>query len=252
MKKTLMLVPALALVACGAARAQATVKPDGRFRTAIGLGASHSTGNSRSSNLSLAADGVRATDSDKTTLYASAVYARTEGVTTSERVRLGGRHDYDLNPRLFAFGGMDFERNKFANLQLRSQLGAGLGYHVVKSEPLTFDVFGGLAYTRDSFEDPMLIDGSVRESYSYTSLMLAEESTHKLGSATTAKQRLTLLPNLKNSGEYRATWDAGLAVAMSNALSLNVGFGVSYNSEPGPGRKSTDTLLTTGISVKFD
>lgn len=252
MNKIPMLVPFVALLACGAAQAQATVKPDGRFRAAIGIGASHSTGNSRGTTLSLAADGVRATDSDKTTLYASAVYARAEGITTGERVRLGGRHDYDLDPRLFAFGGMDFERNKFANLQLRSQLGAGLGFHVVKSEPLMFDVFGGLAYTRDSFSNPMLVGGSVRESYSYTSLMLAEESTHKLGSTTTAKQRLVLLPNLKDSGEYRATWDAGLAVAMNSALSLNLGLGVTYNSEPGPGRKSTDTLLTTGVSVKFD
>lgn len=246
------MLPLVALLAAGAALAQATVKPDGRFRSAIGLGASLSTGNSRSTNLSLAADAVRATENDKSTLFASALYARTEGVTTGERARLGGRHDYNLTPRVFAFGGLEFERNKFANLQLRSQVAGGLGYHVIKSDNLTWDVFGGVSYSKDSFKDPMLIDGAVRESYGYTSLLLAEESTHKLTATTNAKQRLALMPNLKNRGEYRATWDAGLAVAMSTAINLNVGFGVAYNSEPGLGRKSTDTLLTTGVSMKFD
>lgn len=37
----------------GAALAQATVKPDGHMRAAIGLGASLSSGNSKTSNLSL-------------------------------------------------------------------------------------------------------------------------------------------------------------------------------------------------------
>lgn len=246
------LLPLVALVAAGAAMAQATVKPDGRFRAAVGLGASLSTGNSRNTSLSFAADAVRATEGDKSSLFATALYNRSAGVTTSEKMRLGGRHDHDMTPRLFVFGALEFERNKFANLQLRSQVAAGAGFHAVKTERLRWDLFGGVGYTKDDFKDPMLIDGAVRDSYGYANLLLAEESTHQLTGTTSAKQRFAFMPNLKNSGEYRATWDAGLAVAMSTALNLNVGLGVSYNSEPGPGRKSTDTLLTTGISMKFD
>lgn len=243
---------ALALACLPPALGQATVKADGRFRSAIGLGASVSSGNSKASNLSLTADAVRATDQDKSTLFVNAQYARSAGVTTAERVRLGGRHDVDLDRALFAFGALDFERNKFANLQLRSQVGAGLGYHLRRGDPVAWDVFGGLGYARDSYVDPMLIDERVRSSYGHGMLMLGQESTHRLSSSTSFKQRLVLTPNLKNRGEYRATWDAGLAVAMSSALSLNLGFSASHNSEPGPGRRSTDTLLTTGVSMKFD
>jgi len=39
---------------------------------------------------------------------------------------------------------------------------------------------------------------------------------------------------------------------MTKALNLNVGFAAAYNSQPGLGRKTTDTMLTTGISMKFD
>jgi len=240
------------LATAGLANAQATVKPDGQMRSSIGLGAAFTSGNTKSSNLTLNGEAVRATANDKTTLFGNAQYARSGGVTTADQVRLGGRHDYNLGPVWFAFGGLDFERNKFANLKLRSQLSGGLGYHALKTPDTTWDLFAGLGLASDKFVAATLIDGATRSSYSYTSLLLAEESTHKLSDTTSAKQRLAIYPNLKNSGEFRATWDAGLAVAMSKVMNLNVGFSVVHNSEPGLGRKATDTLLTTGVSVKFD
>jgi putative salt-induced outer membrane protein YdiY len=243
---------ALGLAAAVAAQAQATVKNDGQFRAALGLGASLSSGNSKANNLAITADAVRATDADKLSLYGNLQYASTDGETTADRLRLGARYDKNLSAQLFGYGSLDLERNKFANLNLRAQLGAGLGWHVIKDTQTTFDVFGGLAYVSDKYKTAMVIDGRSRDSYSYPALMLGEESTHKLSDTTSFKQRLTVLPNLKNSGEFRANWDAGLAVAMSKTMNLNVGFSASHNSEPGPGRKSTDTLLTTGISVKFD
>jgi len=236
----------------GLAHAQATVKPDGQFRAVVGLGASFASGNTDSSNISLNADAVRATAQDKLSLYGMALYARSAGVTTGEQARLGGRYDYNLTSDIFTFGGLDFERNKFSNIELRSQLSGGLGYHAIKTATTTWDLFGGVSYTNDRFFDPTTIDSALRSSYSYPSLLLGEESSHKLSDSTTAKQRLVLLPNLKNTGEYRATWDAGLAVAMTKALNLNVGFTAAYNSQPGFGRKTTDTLLTTGVSMKFD
>lgn len=242
---------ALSLAAAGA-QAQATVKNDGQFRAALGLGASLASGNTKATNLSLTGDAVRATDQNKLSLYGNLQYARSGGTTTADQLRLGARYDQNLSAKLFAFGGLDLERNKFANLNLRAQLSAGLGWHVIKSPTTTFDVFGGLGYVSDKYKDPMVIDGRSRDSYGYMSLLLGEESTHKLSDSTSFKQRLTLVPNLKNRGEFRANWDAGLAVAMSKTMNLNVGLGFAHNSEPGPGRKSTDTLLTTGVSVKFD
>lgn len=247
-----VLTIALATGSLGLAHAQATLKPDGQFRAALGLGFSASSGNSEASNFSLTYDAVRATANDKTSLYGSAQYARTDGETTADQAHLGGRQDHNLSPVTFAFGGLDFERNRFANLKLRSQLSGGLGWHVIKGEATTFDVFGGLSYSADKYLDPMFVGGEDRSSYSYLGLMLGEESTHKLSDNTSAKQRLTMVPNLDDTGEYRANWDLGLAVAMSKLMSLNVGFSVAYNSDPGAGRKSTDTLFTTGISVKFE
>ncbi len=82
--------------------------------------------------------------------------------------------------------------------------------------------------------------------------MLGEESSHKLNPTMTFNQRMTLLPNLKNTGEFRAILDAGLAMAVSKGMNVIIGFSHRYNSEPGTGIKKGDSLLTTGVSVKFD
>jgi len=57
---SLFAAPSLAL-----AQAQATVKPDGEFRYALGLGASYQSGNTNASSVNLSADGVRKTEQDK-------------------------------------------------------------------------------------------------------------------------------------------------------------------------------------------
>ena len=242
---------ALAIGCMGGAHAEDELKRDGKWRAVLGLGASLSSGNTDASSLSFNGEAVRATSQDKTSLYAKANYAKSDGVSTAEQLRLSGRQDHDLSPRHFAFGGLDLENNRFANLKYRGQLSGGVGWHAIQSPTTTFDVFGGLGYTGEGYYDPMFIDGQTRTSYDYLGLLLGEESSHKLTESTSVRQRLTAVPNLSNWGQYRANWDGTLAVAINSSLNLTVGLALAYNSEPGPGRKTTDTLFTTGIAYKF-
>ena len=250
--RTFRTVLPMALAAAGLAQAQPTEKPDGQFRAVFGLGASLASGNTEANNLSFTFDGVRATATGKTTLHARGNYASTDGETTAEQWRLGGRHDHVLSAATFAFGGLDLEQNKFTNLKLRGQMNGGMGWHVVKSPQTAFNVLAGVGYTSDNYYDAMLIDGAVRSSYGYANLLLREESTHQLTGSTSVRQRLTVTPNVSHWGEYRANWDGSVAVAINKTMNLTVALAVAYNSEPGPGRKTTDTLFTTGISVTFE
>ena len=245
-------VAGAALAAAGSAGAQATVKEDGQWRAALGASYTASGGNTRSTTLSAMADAVRATSADKTSLYASALYGSTQGTKTADLWRLGAKHDRNLSSQLYVFGLLEGERDDIANLSSRGTLGGGAGWKFVNTDALKFEVFGGVGYVSERYQAPRLIDGAVRTSYGYATLLAGEESVHKLGQSTTARQRLTVYPNLSNRGEYRATWDAGLAVPASQALSLTAGVNLKYNSDPGSGVKRTDTLVTAGIQVKFD
>jgi putative salt-induced outer membrane protein len=245
-------IAAAAALVTGAASAQTTQKADGQWRGSLGAGASVTSGNTRSTSANLNAEAIRLTSGDKTRLYATAVYGKNNGVESANLLRGGGRYDYDLSTRVFAFGGIDMERDKIGNLKSRFAPSVGLGYHVIRNANTTFDVFGGIGYVQDDFFRPVVIDGSLRNDYGRAELLLGEESTHKISNTTSFRQRFVMYPNLDNTGEYRAVFDAGLAVAMSSRMSLTVGLVNRYNSDPGPGVKKSDTLFVTGIAVKFD
>jgi putative salt-induced outer membrane protein len=233
--------------------AQVTVKPDGALRAVVGFGASLSSGNRAADSFSLTAEAVRATDDDKWTFGAKAQRANSQGVKTAELLRGGVRYDRNLEgAATFWFAGLDLERNTFANLNLRSQASGGMGLHVIKSGEHTLDLFGGASYTTERYVNSTPQGGDPRKSNGLAGLFLGEESTHKLGASTEFKQRLSFVPNLTHERDYRLNWDANLAVAMSRRTHLTVGLSVVRDGDPAPGRKATDTLLTTGVSVRFE
>jgi putative salt-induced outer membrane protein len=232
--------------------AQATVKEDGQWRSAASLGASFASGNTSSTSLAFLGDGVRATKQDKWSIYGSALYGRAAGETTANILRVGTRYDWNLGEKLFAFGGLDLEKDGVAKLSLRTGLSGGLGYHVIKDANTTFDIFGGVGYTMDSYGAARVIDSTSRTSYNYMNLVLGEESTHKLSETVSAKQRFVLYPNLKTGGQYLARFDAGLSAAISKTTNVTIGLAVRQNYDPGIGIKKTDSFLTVGMGMKFE
>lgn len=236
----------------GLAAAQATVKPDGQFRYALGAGASFSSGNSDAKSVNLTGEGVRATDTSKWRIGGKALWAKAEGETTAENVALGTQLDHDLTPRWFVFGKADALRDEPANLSSRASLYGGAGRHVVRSDRSTWDVSAGLGYTQDRYVEAAEVDGSVRRSYGRPELLLAEESNHRWTDTTTFRQKLSIYPALEREGQYRGEFDAGLAVAMTRSLSLTAGLTWRYDSDPGEGFERADTLFVTGIAVKID
>lgn len=234
------------------ASAQVTLKPDGQWRYLLTAGANASTGNSKSASLNLTGEAARVRSFDKWTFLAQSAYARSDGETTTERYALGSQYMRDFTPTWFGFGSADALRDPLANLSWRASVASGIGYHLVRNERNTFDVSAGLGYTRDRFDEPAVVDGVLRDRYGRLELVLAEESNHKLTDTTSLRQRLALYPNLRDTGEYRASLDTHLTVAMTRDMNLTAGVSWRYNSDPGAGVKKTDAMFITGVSFRFD
>ena len=121
---------ALALIAApglALAQAQATIKPDGEFRYALGAGASYASGNSDASSVNLSGDIVRATADSKWQFGGKALWGRTDGITTAENAELITQYDRDFTPLWFSFGKADVLRDRLANLSSRTSLFGGVG-----------------------------------------------------------------------------------------------------------------------------
>jgi putative salt-induced outer membrane protein YdiY len=248
-----ILFAAAALAASSGAAAQtATVKPDGQWRGVLAVGFSLAAGNTESTLLNLQGDAVRATASDKLTLFGLQTYGESAGARTTDLANLGARYNRDVDERWFWFANGEVSRNELANLSARASVATGLGRHLVKTEATTFDVFGGLGWSYDRYVVPVVVADALRDRYQRWEPVIGEESTHVVSPTTTLRQRLALFPNATDTGEFRATFDAGVAVAMTNTLSLTATLSVRYNSDPGVGLERTDTLFVTGIAYKLE
>jgi putative salt-induced outer membrane protein len=232
--------------------AQVTQKPDGEWRSLFTAGASVATGNTDAKSASVGADVIKLTTMDKWSLTGSGQYARSGGATTANRIGGTGLYSRDITPEWFGFGQVDLLRDTPSDLKLRTTLGSGLGYHVVKKPDQTFDLSAGLAYTMDRYNHAQLIDDEVRSRNDHAELLLAEESNNKLSDSTTFKQKLTVYPNLRDGDGIRTVFDAGLSVAMTKQLALTATLSHRYDSKPGEGLGKNDTLFVTGVSLRFD
>ena len=220
----------------------------------VDAGLSFTRGNSDSTSFALTGKAARVTKHTKVSLYSTEIYSRSTlaGVsnTTASAIRGGGRVDVDLRGRLFVFGLADFEHDRFQALDLRSVLGAGLGYHLIKEKDRTFDVFGGATYNQEYYSKPFSPPNpsTTRKTAEF---VLGETLATKLGSRTTLGEQFSFFPNLSDTGDYRLQLDATAATKLKNWLSWQITFSDRYVSRPLLGLKDNDVLFTTGLRLTY-
>ncbi len=210
-------------------------------------------GNAETTTFSNAAGAVRETTRDKINLYFTSVYAKAEtfnptteetlSATTANAIRGGTRYEVNVNDKLFAFGFVDLEFDEFQALDLRNVIGGGPGYHVIKNDRTTFDVFSGASYNQEFFQNDI-----TRRS---AELLLGETLSYVISGRTSFNERFAFYPNMSNTGEYRMQFDAGLTTDVFRWLGWNLTFSDRFLSNPVPGRQKNDVLLTTGVRMIF-
>lgn len=229
------------------AAAQTVPKPDGAWRGSLGANVSSASGNNESVSAGLNADAVRQREHDKLVGFVQSLYGRreTNGVSelTASRFRAGTRYDRDFSDLIYGFVGYDVEKNKLNDLKWRHSPSAGAGLHLRKTETFTFDVFAGYSHNREQ-----LYSGTKR---SFDEGVIGEETTHKISDSTSLRQRLTLFPNLTDSGEYRVVFDASLLMPLVERWNLTVNLSARYQSNPPLGVQKSDTLLFTGLQYSW-
>jgi putative salt-induced outer membrane protein YdiY len=211
------------------------------------IGFAGTAGNSKTLTYTTGLNASRVTNTDKTSLYFSAIKASAlvNGVNadTAEAVRGGISYDHNVTSRLFFNTFNDYEYDRFQNLDLRFVIGGGLGYHALKTDRSSLDLVAGAAYNRSSFSTPLTQNSA--------ELYWGNEYNLKLGAATSLTQSYRMFNNLTDSGTYRVNFDLVLGTKIWKWLSWNLSVSDRYLSDPAPGRKTNDFLYTTGIGITF-
>jgi hypothetical protein len=215
------------------------------------LGFALARGNSKTTNLAIGFNAVRATMHDKLTAYMDSIYASsglvvspgvTAGVTAND-IRGGAMYQHDVSARAFVYGSGDFEYNELQFLNLRSIWGAGAGYHVIKQMDTTLDLFAGANYTKETYST------GIRRNLA--ALTIGDLFRHQIGKNTSINETLDVYPELSHLGEYRLALDISLATKIKTWLGWQSTVSDRYISDPILGTVSNDLIFSTGLNFTF-
>jgi hypothetical protein len=212
------------------------------------LGASFAFGNSYSNTVTTAVKAARLTRTDKVGIYFNQVFSkgRTSGgtnQTTTNAVRGGWLYNRNFVNRAFLNLFNDYEFDGFQNLDLRFVVGSGAGYNAIKNSRMRLDLVGGADYSRENYSTPLTRNSA--------EMYWGNNFFHQFSKITALTQSFRMFNNLTTSGKFRVSFDVGQATQLRKWLSWQLTLSDRFLSNPVPGKKKNDVLLTTGVRFTF-
>jgi putative salt-induced outer membrane protein YdiY len=217
-------------------------------------------GNSETTSFGTGVSFARPTKTDKTSLYLNTLYTHDgkAGVTTADTTNSGLRYDHNLNPKLFAFGTTDFATDALQNLDLRSVVGGGFGWHAIAKPRQQFDILGGVVWTHESYSavpantsTTPVTPAVPAETNSFAALDFGQQYTRKLGKASVFTEQAYIFPDLADTSQFRFTLNSSLSTKINSWLSWQTAVSDVYVTNPPSGTKDNDLILTTGLGFTF-
>jgi putative salt-induced outer membrane protein len=221
----------------------------------VDTGLSLTRGNSATLSYNLAAKAARVTKRDKISVYTTAIYSTDDTTppsrTTAHAIRGGVRGDLNISNRTFMFALTDLEYDEFQNLDLRNTIGGGFGYYMIKNKKTQFNLFGGGTFMQEYYSVPLDPTNPSSTSRKSGEALAGEELATTLGPRLNWDERFSFYPNLSDTGEYRYNFDMTAATKINSWLGWQTTFSDHYISNPAPGKKPNDVLLSTGFRLSF-
>jgi len=218
-------------------------RPGWEIASSAGAGVVQTAGNTQVNNLRLSGDFVAKADANRYTMSAIATHAKDRGVETARNWTATGRYDRFLTPRMFANATANFTNDRFRDIDLRSAIGAGLGYQVIAATRTTLSADAGIAWVKENF------------------LTIPDDSYATFHEA--AAFQVQVLPNRvqafhQHDGYFgRADGKRFLRTQNGFRFGLTAGFvttieeDIDYDRRPAPGRRQTDRTFSLTLGYRF-
>jgi putative salt-induced outer membrane protein YdiY len=210
----------------------------------VSFGFANNSGNSRSRGIAFSFDVQRKSPKDRQQIKGglSREYKPDDNgdlETTVEKYYGSLRVDVFLGSRVFGFGSGDWERDRFQDLDLRSNYTAGLGLQAVDTDDTDLRFYGSGGARIENYTS-----GGDR---STGIVSLASGYRQKLGPIV-FDWSLSWAPSVKDVEDYRVVSEASLTTTIFQGLGFRIASRNQYNNDPQPGIEKHDWLLTTALT----
>ena len=214
------------------------------------IGAFQSSGNSDEFGVTAALELEREGIDWEHNLRVTADYRRQNGVTSREQFLARYEPHYQINPRLFAYGLAQYERDRLQGYSSRYSLSGGIGYKLVDTETMELSVKAGPAYRITQFTDGtdssrlaalfgVDFDWDISDN-----IKLTQDAN---STVETGGEALLIVDSANTS----LTATTGLEAGLTDALSARLSWTIEYDSNPPAGAVSTDTLTRFTLVYGF-
>ena len=155
------------------------------------------------------------------------VKEETKTEKTAEIIFARGRYDHNFSEHFYAFGGLDWLRNRFAGIESRFLIAAGVGNTWLKEEDIRFKTDYSFTYSfqNDVVENPFAKTKfpGVRFSYDFW---------YKLTASTEFESIFIADWNLDNTKDVRIDFTNSLPITISEMFTLKPSLQLLWRNEP--------------------
>lgn len=151
--------------------------------------------------------------------------------------------DYEIGSQMFLYdlGGAGYDAIR--KLDLRYEVGPGLGYHAVRLEKFKLNVEAGANYQVQQFSD-----GKESDSFFYR---IAEDAAWKITTKLSVDQKLEFFPGITDMEKFRVRFEGNLHYTLRGNLYLNLTALNTYDNQPASTVSKNDLQLRSSVGLKF-
>jgi putative salt-induced outer membrane protein len=213
-----------------------------------------SRGNSDADSANAILDLFLVRDGWKHELTLDGLYGKSAGIVSAERWDARLQSDYAITPKLFTFGALNYQNDKFSGFQYQASASAGMGYKFIDTDTTKLAAQVGVGYRSLRPEELIKDDaGAVVERIPQQTQTEAigtagVDFERDFNSSTKLTDKLAVESGSSNTSIKN---NLALEVKMSKKLSLAAGYGIVDNTKPPAGLKRVDSLVTLNLVYAF-
>ncbi len=214
------------------------------WTVSVGAGLALTGGNSDTSSYNIAANATY--DPRKRNVFRGEfLYLRAAdgGEATVDRMLAALRDEYTVSGRLFAFGELGYQRDRFKQLDYLIAPLVGMGYKLVDRKPLLVALDAGLGGAFEKLE--------AQDSTADFALKAGERVEWKPSDTAAVFQKAAALWKANDFGDAFYRFEAGVGATLAKRLEMRVSFADDYKTRPAlPGLHKNDTSLIVTLLFK--
>lgn len=146
---------------------------------------------------------------------------------TAELIFIRGRYDYNFTENFYAFGGVDWLRNRFAGINSRTLVAAGVGNKWVDNADIRFKTDYSFTY---SFQNDVVENPFAKNKF--PGVRFAFDFWYNLTASTQFESIFIADWNLDNTDDIRIDFYNALPVKISEVFSLKPSLQLLWRNDP--------------------